>query len=699
MPHSTLFEIADAFRAGLPASAAGVAFAGPVPADRLRRAIGTFAAGADPNWTAVLVDESDSGDGTRGLVVTADALYASGVFMPAISLPLDEVVSASSEGRILLVNGRPFYPFEKLDAEAAEAVARAASGLAELRKAWRNPPSAEAGPSAVPEPQSRPDPQARPYPQSRPDPQARPYPQSRPGSPALPDPSARQGGGVSPAARAEAGTAPPSGPQGAQAPLPGRQPAERDGRGPREECPPGGQAVSRPGAAGPPERSEAKLLQGLSAILAGAKSVWVKPDIPPAKLDGALGSYARGVGRMETLFLVDSTRLGSAEDGLLATRGAAYAKESGSPPACSPLGPGVGAARAVRAAIAVGGSYLADLGRIGETRAAAVARALNFLGGIEEGASGAIPPADDGPDPEAGILFRLASIFGKLEKAWVKPGIRPKRLEAALGSYAFGARMDDVLFLVDSSLLGGGGSGILATRDKAWSSGFEGKPAWVSFAPPHPNFSTFSLLNEIHCYRPSGARKFAGTGELGLAYPVAATKALNYLVGLWARVRGLELPPKPGLFDKLISKVAPDKAAFLPPPGGIYGQGVADWLAGLLSFVPGVGVYPDLPEGLVSEAVNGYAWGTAPDEILFIAASANKRFEKQRLLATRDRVFFFQEKIPPVCAPFGPPVPEVAVDKGVILFNGYKVAELSSLEGRDLEKIAEALRSLAGLRL
>ena len=43
--------------------------------------------------------------------------------------------------------------------------------------------------------------------------------------------------------------------------------------------------------------------------------LYLAPDIPRPKLDGALGDYARGTTRPEVLALYDNTRLGSAKDG------------------------------------------------------------------------------------------------------------------------------------------------------------------------------------------------------------------------------------------------------------------------------------------------------------------------------------------------------------------------------------------------
>jgi len=64
----------------------------------------------------------------------------------------------------------------------------------------------------------------------------------------------------------------------------------------------------------------------------GYKKVYVKPNIPMKKLNGALGSYAKSVAPEDVLVLIDDTVFGGAKEGLVLTGEAMYCKELASTP-------------------------------------------------------------------------------------------------------------------------------------------------------------------------------------------------------------------------------------------------------------------------------------------------------------------------------------------------------------------------------
>ncbi|MDR1038437.1 MAG: hypothetical protein LBT40_18265 [Deltaproteobacteria bacterium] len=174
-------KIAAGFASRLPDSARTRAFAGPVPSGPAAGARASYARGADPSWMILLVDESEAGDGSSGLLATAQALYA---LMPGSApraMALDSVWQAGAEGAALFVNGELFHGFSKADGAVADAVSRAVGELALLT---RHGTAARAGEAASDTTGSLPGvPQAGSMPHQGFPPQPRGYPGGAPGYP------------------------------------------------------------------------------------------------------------------------------------------------------------------------------------------------------------------------------------------------------------------------------------------------------------------------------------------------------------------------------------------------------------------------------------------------------------------------------------------------------------------------------------
>jgi hypothetical protein len=65
-------------------------------------------------------------------------------------------------------------------------------------------------------------------------------------------------------------------------------------------------------------------------------SLFVKPQIPQKKFDGASSSYATGVSISDVLVLIDITVWGGAKEGMIVTSESIYFKELAHPPVCLP---------------------------------------------------------------------------------------------------------------------------------------------------------------------------------------------------------------------------------------------------------------------------------------------------------------------------------------------------------------------------
>ncbi|MDR1036830.1 MAG: hypothetical protein LBT40_09710 [Deltaproteobacteria bacterium] len=134
---------------------------------------------------------------------------------------------------------------------------------------------------------------------------------------------------------------------------------------------------------------EGEILDALDFMLCGAGRVSVKPSIDPARLEGALASYAKGVRREDVLFLAYNALPWGAKAGIVAVRDAAYAMDAGEAPRSARLGPPAASVTRLGKAIRVNGVHLADMNTMKEPAAEAVRLALCYLAGLTDTGGGA----------------------------------------------------------------------------------------------------------------------------------------------------------------------------------------------------------------------------------------------------------------------------------------------------------------------
>jgi hypothetical protein len=185
--------------------------------------------------------------------------------------------------------------------------------------------------------------------------------------------------------------------------------------------------------------------------------IYAHPNIPGKKLAGAISSYAKNVEPSEVLILIDNTVLGGAEDGVLVTRDAIYAKQSFENAKFLPLKV-INSIEIRYIFMENGRNLIVDGVRFVLLHLLAEAELKVFVKIMTYALRKNTPPSPNNWNYD--ILPNIA--FWHI---YVYPNIPDKKLAGAISSYAKNVEPSEVAILIDDTALGGAKTGVLVTRD------------------------------------------------------------------------------------------------------------------------------------------------------------------------------------------------------------------------------------------
>jgi hypothetical protein len=268
-----------------------------------------------------------------------------------------------------------------------------------------------------------------------------------------------------------------------------------------------------------------------------------------------------------------------------------------------------------------------------------------------------------------------------VDQAQVAPDIEPKLAANAVASYAYGARPEDILFLVDNSAMGGGENGVAATWGAVYAKSLFGRPVTLGLGYPALPFSVED--EDVLC----GGRPMARLENVagGLLPLNDVANALNFLAG---RAAGEPDPPDPA-----DSPAEPPAAAMVSCP--LSPDEILARLSTLLAGIPQIRVKPGVSPRRAEKALAGYAAGVRVEDILFQAADDRRGVADYGLLAVWGCLYAWWSGSDPVCVPLGPEIPEVTVKDDYIGINGRRAARLQFYGDRAVQAVADALGFLA----
>ncbi|MDR1037111.1 MAG: hypothetical protein LBT40_11235 [Deltaproteobacteria bacterium] len=453
--------------------------------------------------------------------------------------------------------------------------------------------------------------------------------------------------------------------------------------------------------------SDGEIREAIMYRLAGKARVHVKPDIPGKVSKGAIRSFAQVVDKDDVLFIVDDSRHGDAEYGLLATKDMAFVREwVKNLPVSRLLGPGPLNFTVTAKTILLDKKHFGSFVRVKEPTVAAVAGALGYLSGMyvpETSRTGHLAPknqtsgtiarelsgqrflAFSPPPSEKEILTKLRTILDGAANTFVSPKIPPMKLKSAMESYAKGVREIDVLFQIDDTVFGGAGDGLMATREKVYSKGFLSDPVSARLGPPPAYIQAFGKRIMV-----DGKPLADLTMSAETAAKVVA--ALQYLSGL----TGPRLPQ-----PDLAPSTAPGSMPGNQPSSQSAGPEMSEILSVLsskLENLSSVFLKPSIPSEKLSTAIKSYAPNVQESDVLMLADTTLFGSAGDGMLATLDMVYAKDLWAPTVSAPLGPPIPSFTIDGNKIRINGVHIVDFAGMTQTAAAAVVNALRYLAGLR-
>jgi hypothetical protein len=278
---------------------------------------------------------------------------------------------------------------------------------------------------------------------------------------------------------------------------------------------------------------------------------------------------------------------------------------------------------------------------------------------------------------EGEVLERLAEICSGSASIHIGPGI-PRGLYGYVGptiSPVVGPE-EVVFFLADCDwtrlfFRDGPMAGIVATRDAAFAKGLSGVSRIVAFSDSGPVFAA--------AVDPSGAWVSLFAGEVELARFVC-----RYGIGPDAESGALALSFLAEC--RAAAGASPQSRAPVPPGGYPFRElpdeaGITASLRGMLGGLRGFHVAPDIPEAMLDRALEAFAPGVWPEDVLFFVESGEGRNPKGALVCTRETVFMRETGARGLgrFASLTPPAPYAASRDGAILFGDRELGRLEPL--------------------
>jgi hypothetical protein len=458
--------------------------------------------------------------------------------------------------------------------------------------------------------------------------------------------------------------------------------------------------------------SDREIRQAMMSRLAGKARVHVSPDIPAKVFKGAVGSIAQAVDKDDVLFIVDDSFKDDAESGedaeygLLATKDMVFVRERTKSPVSRLLGPGPMDFTASARRILLDKNHLAIFLCLKEPGVADVADALGYLAGMyvpetslparpapEARTSvaaapvmpGQLPPPSSPPPSATEIRSKLRTALDGASNTFVSPDIPPKKLKGAVESFASGVLEKDVLFVLDDTVFGGAGVGLLATRDRVYAKELRLDPVSAWLGPPPASILAYGKKIGVD------GKQLA---DLSISAETAAkvVAALDYLAGL----TGPRLP-KPARASSPVPGSMPGSQPF----SQYAGPGISEILSVLSSKLvnlSSVFLTPSIPPEKLHKAIKSYASNVMGRDVLILVDTTLFGSAADGMLITRNMVYAKDLWGPPVSVSLGPPAPPFTADENKIRINGVQLANFSRLTETATAAVANALRYLADLR-
>ncbi|MDR1041874.1 MAG: hypothetical protein LBR80_17265 [Deltaproteobacteria bacterium] len=219
--------------------------------------------------------------------------------------------------------------------------------------------------------------------------------------------------------------------------------------------------------------------------LAGIPHFYLKPVIPERMIATAVATYASDArpGEIEGLFA--DGKSGKADRGFLVTADRLYFLD--------PFGVARSVAFAAASEARVHGKVLylngwpaVDLRRLYAGECGVVQRFVGAMAGIcrnrpetpAGAAKGGRTGAGAAPFDSLRLVARHFRWLARIPRLYLRPDIPPKKLSGAITGYAFDADPEDVLLLIDATLFGGAGNGMLVTSRGVYTLMLGGRPRY-----------------------------------------------------------------------------------------------------------------------------------------------------------------------------------------------------------------------------
>ncbi|MDR1036831.1 MAG: hypothetical protein LBT40_09715 [Deltaproteobacteria bacterium] len=477
----------------------------------------------------------------------------------------------------------------------------------------------------------------------------------------------------------------------------------------------GGPAALPPGPGGAP--AEGVLLNGLEAVLEGVRRAYVKPSIPVGSLEDATGSYAAGARLDAVLFLAGGAFPLGSRRGLLATRDAVFAADSGGPRAL-PLrasAPFTSAGRTLYAK----GKRLADLELSSPAEVAAVAAALEYLA-RHAGAAAGRPalPAPGRPAP----LQALPAVPG----GGAVPGtglLEPREIEDMLRLILYGWAPSFVRpVLHDDILLSQFGrfAKFFRASDIVFSTGGVSSTGGVGSCYSESYSSFVVATGDAVLFRPEDNSRDPVMSSFGPPALSVDSEGPDIVLGGRTKVR-IGLPPRQmNQLVRVLRFLAACKAAAWPrptfPPGRlpktpqkpdcrVCMEHVRQFMDGVSGFCASAshsfGMHFDnnIPQGMLRDASGDMPGGFSEDSIVFLVDCPSGPEHGRRLLASFDTVYvheWWRDGVGSTSAfNLGPPAQKISERGGIVELGGKRLADLSCRSRETVRKIVRTLSYLA----
>ncbi|MDR1037113.1 MAG: hypothetical protein LBT40_11245 [Deltaproteobacteria bacterium] len=446
--------------------------------------------------------------------------------------------------------------------------------------------------------------------------------------------------------------------------------------------------------------------------------------VPRNLVSGASGAFAGGATQDNTLILVDESNREDGLHGFVATTEGVFSREQGRPSKGVPLDQ-VKSVLQEGYKLCVNGFPFHVFKKLDGFAVRSVASAVSELVRLPQsclpGRTPSVPAPWQDPhalpkghadteakvdveakaeaDAEADILGKLRNILAGTRDVYVVPHIPEHKLKGAVEAYAYGASEVSTLFLVDNSVSGKAGEGILATLDMVFAKDLFAEPSSWELGQDIAKIETIDRrvrldgkeFANLHLLSPETVRKVAA--------------ALECLAGLERHVVGKQSSAYyPASFPA--SLPAHSSAADDPDLETLLSE-----LTSRVEGVENVFVKQDIPADKLLAAIQSYAPRVLPKDVLLLADNTSfgrwmgghrgKRGDGQPekwgegILATLDTVYAKDLYSRPIFVCLGLEGPSFTARGRKILTDVRPFADLFRLKESSVEAVAIALRHLA----